>query len=138
MASQLDQLERRAQAVRGQLALDLDELFLRLRPRRMVRDIADFARETPPEAGRAVVREIRHNPIPYLLIAIGVAGAAWAVASRNRVQGRPLPVPADVRASAFAPPAPTGIRTGSGAPPYPVSPVTRPERETRGVATTVE
>ena len=50
MTSELDRLERQAQEVRGQLALDLDELFLRLQPRRMARNIAVYARTRRPAA----------------------------------------------------------------------------------------
>ena len=70
MTSELDRLERRAQEVRGQLALDLDELFLRLQPRRIARNIAVYARDTQAGdgLGRDVVRDMQRNPIPYLLV----------------------------------------------------------------------
>ena len=58
MTSELDRLERRAQEVRGQLALDLDELFLRLQPRRMARNVAVYARDT--QAGERLGP--RHRP----------------------------------------------------------------------------
>ena len=86
MASELDRLERRAQEVRGQLALDLDELFLRLQPRRIARNVAVYARDTQAGdgLGRDTVRDMRRNPIPYLLVGIGVAGLVWAISSFSR------------------------------------------------------
>jgi len=86
MTSELDRLERRAQEVRGQLALDLDELFLRLQPRRIARNVAVYARDTQAGdgLGRDTVRDMRRNPIPYLLVGIGVAGLVWAISSFSR------------------------------------------------------
>jgi hypothetical protein len=137
MTSELDRIERRAQEVRGQLALDLDELFLRLQPRRMARNVAVYARETQAGSGlgRDVVRDMRRNPIPYLLVGIGLAGLVWAVSSfsRSRMATR-LPEfseadfapPSSSRAGTTSPIAPvvTASSTTSTAATRPVSPAT--------------
>src|SRR3954451_21715631 len=114
MASEIDRIERRAQEVRGQLALDIDELFLRLQPRRVINNAGAYARErvvaygrdaqAGSELGRDIVREMRRNPIPYLLVGIGAAGLAWVVSSfsRSRTRAR-LP---EFSEADFAPPSP--------------------------------
>jgi len=114
MTSELDRIERRAQEVRGQLALDIDELFVRLQPRRVISNAGAYARETvtaygrPTETGnglgRDIVREMRRNPIPYLLVGIGIAGLAWAISSFSRTRTRArLP---QFSEADFAPPSP--------------------------------
>jgi len=143
MTSELDRLERRAQEVRGQLALDLDELFARLQPRRMVRNVAVYARDrqTGSNMSRDIVRDVRHNPIPYLLVGIGIAGLAWAMTSfsRSRTRSR-LPEfseadfvpPPSPRATAAAPATAAVVTAASSAPSTatrPVSPAPAPERE---------
>ena len=119
MTSELDCFERRAQEVRGQLALDLDELFLRLQPRRMARNVAVYARDTQMGSGlgRDIVRDMRRNPIPYLLVGIGVAGLVWAITSfsRSRTASR-LP---EFSEADFTPPAPRAAATAPVAPTAP-------------------
>jgi hypothetical protein len=138
MTSELDRLERCAQEVRGQLALDLDELFLRLQPRRMARNIAAYARDTQVGSGlgRDIVRDMRRNPIPYLLAGIGVAGLVWAITSfsRSRTASRLpefseadfAPPPAAPRSGATSPVAPavTASSAAATAATRPVSPAT--------------
>jgi hypothetical protein len=128
MTSELDRIERRAQEVRSQLALDIDELFLRLQPRRVVRNAGAYARETvvayggdaqaTSGLGRDIVREMRRNPIPYLLVGIGIAGLAWAISSfsGSRTRAR-LP---EFREADFAPPSPP--RAASVRPVAPAAP----------------
>ena len=110
MTSELDRLERRAQEVRGQLALDLDELFLRLQPRRIARNVAVYARDTQAGdgLGRDTVRDMRRNPIPYLLAGIGVAGLVWAISSfsRSRTASR---LPTFSEADFAPPPSPRAV-----------------------------
>lgn len=128
MTSELDRIERRAQEVRGQLALDVDELFLRLQPRRVVRNAGAYARETvvayggdaqaASGLGRDIVREMRRNPIPYLLVGMGIAGLSWAISSFSRTKTRArLPEFSDAD---FAPPSPP--RAASVRPVAPVGP----------------
>jgi len=112
MTNELDRIERRAQEVRSQLALDLDELFLRLQPRRVINNAGAYARETVVAygrdaqagsgLGRDIVRDMRRNPIPYLLVGIGIAGLTWAMSSfsRSRTRAR-LP---EFSEAEFAPP----------------------------------
>jgi hypothetical protein len=120
MASELDRLERRAQEVRGQLALDLDELFLRLQPRRMARSVAVYTRDRQvgDGMGRDIVRDMRHNPIPYLLVGFGVAGVLWAMSSisRSRTRGR---LPEFSEADFVPPPSPRATTAAAVAPATP-------------------
>jgi hypothetical protein len=144
MTSELDRLERRAQEVRGQLALDLDELFLRLQPRRIARNVAVYARDTQAGdgLGRDTVRDMRRNPIPYLLVGIGVAGLVWAISSfsRSRTASRlpefseadfaPRPSPRAAAAHPSATAAPAVATSPTLAATRPVSPATAaPARE---------
>jgi len=112
MTSELDRLEHRAQEVRGQLALDLDELFLRLQPRRVARNVAVYARDTQGGSGlgRDIVRDMRRNPIPYLLAGIGIAGLVWVITSfsRSRTASR---LPEFSEADFAPPPAPRAAAT---------------------------
>lgn len=147
MTNELDRIERRAQEVRGQLALDIDELFLRLQPRRVIRNAGAYARETVvayghdaqggSDLGRDIVRDMRRNPIPYLLVGIGIAGLAWAISSFSRTRTRnrlPQFSEADFvpppRAAAVRPVAPavTAAATPTAAAPaaVPPTPATRP------------
>jgi len=112
MTSELDRLEHRAQEVRGQLALDLDDLFLRLQPRRVARNVAVYARDTQGGSGlgRDIVRDMRRNPIPYLLAGIGIAGLVWVITSfsRSRTASR---LPEFSEADFAPPPAPRAAAT---------------------------
>ncbi len=112
MTDELDRLERRAQEVRGQLALDLDELFVRLQPRRLVRSVGVYARdrEAGGDLGRDVVRDMRHNPVPYLLVGIGIAGLVWAVSSVSRGRTRAR-LPEFSEADFVPPPSPRAAGT---------------------------
>jgi hypothetical protein len=129
MTSELDRIERRAQEVRGQLALDLDELFVRLQPRRVIGNAGAYARatvvaygrdaQTGSGLGRDIVRDMRRNPIPYLLVGIGLAGLSWAISSFSRARTRarlpefteadfvPPPLPRVAATHPVAPAAPT-------------------------------
>ena len=146
MTDELDQHERRAQEVRGQLALDIDELFVRLQPRRMVRSVGVYAREQRAgnDLGRDVVRDMRKNPIPYLLVGMGIAGLVWAVSSFTRTRTRarlpefsdadfiPPPSPRAVGTPAVAASATTAaippVSPASAQPAREISPVTSGER----------
>ncbi len=58
------------------------------------------------DLGRDVVRDMRHNPVPYLLVGIGIAGLVWAVSSfsRRRTRARlPRVQRSGLRAAALAP-----------------------------------
>jgi hypothetical protein len=102
----------------------------------MVRNVAVYARDRQVgnSMGRDVVRDMRHNPIPYLLVGLGIAGLAWAMTSFSRSQTRSrLPefseadfVPPPSPRAAAAPPAtaaaPAVVTTASAT----ASPATRP------------
>src|SRR5437764_15335408 len=84
MARQSEQLEREAENTRTQLAGALDELRLRLTPGQVVDQIADYAREGPAaDFLRNLDREVQENPIPVLLIAVGIAWLVITASSRS-------------------------------------------------------
>jgi hypothetical protein len=127
MTDELDRLERRVQEVRGQLARDLDELFLRLQPRRMVRSVGVQARSphASGDVGRDVVRDMRHNPIPYLLVGIGIAGLVWAISSVSRIRTQAR-LPEFSEADFVPPPSPRAAGTPPGGPAGPLTATASP------------
>ena len=85
MGQQSEQLEREAEDVRGQLAGSLAELRYRITPGQVIDELLDYAREGPAaEFLRNLAREIRENPVPLLLIVIGIGWLAIAT-SRRRI-----------------------------------------------------
>ena len=85
MGRQSEKLEREAEGVRSELAGSLAELRFRLTPGQIVDQFTDYAREGPAaEFLNNLAREIRVNPMPVLLIAIGIA---WLVLATNRQSG---------------------------------------------------
>jgi len=85
MGRQSEKLEREAEGVRSELAGSLAELRSRLTPGQIVDQFTDYAREGPAaEFLNNLAREIRVNPMPVLLIAIGIA---WLVLATNRQSG---------------------------------------------------
>src|SRR5438046_7416992 len=82
MKSQSEQLEREAEETRWQLAGTLEELRERVTPGRVVDELSDYARSGPPaEFLRNLGREVRENPMPLVLIGIGIA---WLMVSSSR------------------------------------------------------
>jgi hypothetical protein len=82
MGRQSEQLEREAEGIRSELAGSLTELRYRLTPGQIVDQLTDYAREGPAaDFLHNLVREIRENPMPVLLIVIGIA---WLVLATNR------------------------------------------------------
>jgi hypothetical protein len=85
MGRQSEKLEREAEGVRSELAGSLAELRFRLTPGQIVDQFTDYAREGPAaEFLNNLAREIRVNPMPVLLIVIGIA---WLVLATNRQSG---------------------------------------------------
>ena len=85
MGRQSEKLEREAEGVRSELAGSLAELRSRLTPGQIVDQFTDYAREGPAaEFLNNLAREIRVNPMPVLLIVIGIA---WLVLATNRQSG---------------------------------------------------
>src|SRR5215213_11476969 len=82
-----DQLERQTARLRRQMALDVDEVVRRVNPRRFVRIAMAYARKTQPAlhkmqpALRDAAGAMKQDPLPYLMIGVGTAGAAWAATS---------------------------------------------------------
>jgi membrane protein len=82
-----DQLERQTARLRRQMALDVDEVVRRVNPRRFVRIAVAYARKTQPAlhkmqpALRDAAGAMKLDPLPYLMIGVGTAGAAWAATS---------------------------------------------------------
>jgi hypothetical protein len=83
MGRQSERLEREAEGIRSELAGSLAELRFRVTPGQIIDQLTDYAREGPAaDFLRNLTREIRENPIPVLLIAIGISWLAIA-ASRS-------------------------------------------------------
>ena len=77
-----EQLEREAEVARSNLAADLDELRHRITPGQIVDEVTDYARDTPlAEFAQNLVRDLRENPLPLLLIS---AGIAWSIFNSSR------------------------------------------------------
>src|SRR5512138_3192626 len=93
-----EQLEREAEIARTNLAADLAELRHRMTPGQIVDEVADYARDTPAaDFARNLVRDLRGNPLPLLLIG---AGIAWSIIASSR---RPRIVVEECPAEASAP-----------------------------------
>ena len=77
-----EQLEQEAEIARTNLAADLDELRHRITPGQIADEVVDYARDTPvAEFARNLVRDLRENPLPLLLIG---AGIAWSIFNSGR------------------------------------------------------
>lgn len=86
MATQSEQLERQAETTRARLAGTLDELRLRLTPGQVVDQVADYVRDgRASEFLRNLAREMRENPMPVLLLAIGIGWLVIAGARRPQI-----------------------------------------------------
>jgi Protein of unknown function (DUF3618) len=82
MKPQSEQLEREAEETRWQLAGTLEELRDRMTPGRVVDQLADYTRDGPAaEFLRNLGREVRENPMPLVLIGIGIA---WLMVASSR------------------------------------------------------
>jgi hypothetical protein len=81
-----EQLEREAETARTNLAADLDELRHRITPGQIVDEVADYARDTPvAEFARNLLRDLRENPLPLLVIGAGIAWSIFNSSRRPRV-----------------------------------------------------
>ncbi len=93
MAVQSEELEREAQRTRGQLTLTMQELCARMTPGRLVDQMIDYARDGPAaDFLRNLGREITENPLPLVLIGIGVA---WLMVASSRTSRAVIASPAD-------------------------------------------
>jgi hypothetical protein len=93
MVSQSEQFERQAEKTRGQLAATLEEMRERVTPGRVVDQLLDHARDGPAgEFLRNLGREVRENPMPVVLIGIGVV---WLMVATNRTSRRAIATASD-------------------------------------------
>src|SRR6476646_6063787 len=77
-----EQLEQEADHTRVQLTRTLEELRSRITPGLVVDQVVDYAREGPAaEFFRNLGREVRENPLPLVLIGIGIA---WLMVASSR------------------------------------------------------
>jgi Protein of unknown function (DUF3618) len=82
MISQSEQFEREAEETRCQLSGTLEELRYRMTPGRVLDEFLDYARYgAAGEFVRNIGREVRENPMPLVLIGIGIA---WLMLASSR------------------------------------------------------
>ena len=93
MASQSEQFEREAEETRCQLTGTLEELRDRMTPGRVVDQVVDYTRDGPAaEFLRNLGREVRENPMPLVLIGIGIA---WLMLASSRTSRAAIASAAD-------------------------------------------
>ena len=98
MVSQIEQFEREAEETRSQLAGKLDELRERVTPGRVVDQLLDYAQNgAAGEFLRNLGREARENPMPIVLIGIGIA---WLIVASSRTSREAIGSAADSVANA--------------------------------------
>src|SRR5438094_3108346 len=98
MESQSEQFEREAEETRWQLAGTLEELRGRMTPGRVVDQVVDYTRDGPAaEFLRNLGREVRANPMPLVLIGIGIA---WLMVASSRTSRAAIARAADSMARA--------------------------------------
>src|SRR5205823_4022836 len=86
-------VEREAEQTRWQLAGTLEELRDRMTPGRVVDQVVDYTRAGPAaEFLRNLGREVRENPMPLVLIGIGIA---WLMAASSRTSRTAIASAAD-------------------------------------------
>ena len=81
-----EQLEHEAEVARTNLAADLGELRHRLTPGQIVDQAIVYAHDNGvSEFARNLLRDIRQNPVPLLLISAGIAWVIIASSRRPRI-----------------------------------------------------
>src|SRR6185436_6753832 len=106
-----EQLECEAEVARGNLAADLDELRQRMTPGQIVDEVADYARDTQvAEFARNLLRDLRENPLPLLLIGAGIAWSIIASSRRPRIVVEECPPDAKAAVATWEPPPATAKR----------------------------
>jgi hypothetical protein len=82
MESQSARLEREAEETLWQLSGTLEELRGRMTPGRVVDQVIDYTRGSPAaEFLRNLGREVRENPMPLVVVGIGIL---WLLLATNR------------------------------------------------------
>jgi hypothetical protein len=93
MESQSEQFEREAEETRWQLVGTFEELRDRMTPGRVVDQVVDYTRDGPAaEFLRNLKREVRENPMPLVLIGIGIA---WLMLASSRTSRAAIASAAD-------------------------------------------
>jgi len=93
MAAESEQLEREARRSREKLALTLEQLRARLTPGQVIDQTIDYVRNGPvAEFLHNLGREVRENPMPLVLIGIGVT---WLMVASNRTSRNAIASAAD-------------------------------------------
>jgi hypothetical protein len=97
MESRSARLEREVEETRWQLSGTLEELRGRMTPGRVVDQVIDYTRDSPAgDFFRNLGREVRDNPLPLVVIGIGIA---WLLLASNRTSRAAITAAADNLAS---------------------------------------
>ena len=97
MESQSARLEREVEETRWRLTGTLEELRGRMTPGQVVDQVIDYTRDSPAaEFFRNMGREVRENPLPLVLIGIGIS---WLLLASNRTSRAAIAAAADNLAS---------------------------------------
>jgi Protein of unknown function (DUF3618) len=97
MESQSARLEREVEEARWQLSGTLEELRGRMTAGRVVDQFIDYTRDSPAgDFFRNLGREIRENPLPLVVIGVGIT---WLLLASNRTSRAAIAAAADNLAS---------------------------------------
>jgi hypothetical protein len=97
MESQSARLEREVEETRWQLSGTLEELRGRMTAGRVVDQVIDYTRDSPAgDFFRNLGREIRENPLPLVVIGVGIT---WLLLASNRTSRAAIAAAADNFAS---------------------------------------
>jgi uncharacterized protein YjbJ (UPF0337 family) len=97
MESKSAQLEREVEETRWQLSGTLEELRGRMTPGRVFDQVIDYTRDSPAaDFFRNLGREVRENPLPVVMIGIGIG---WLLLATNRTSRAAIAAAADNLAS---------------------------------------
>lgn len=100
-----EQLEQEAEIARANLTADLDELRHRITPGQIADEMVEYARDTPvAEFARNLVRDLRENPLPLLLIGAGIAWSIFNSSRRPRIVVEECPPEAKAAVATWEPP----------------------------------
>ena len=93
MESQSTRLEREAEEILWQLSGTLEELRGRMTPGRVVDQVIDYTRDSAAtDFLRNLGREVRQNPMPLVLVGVGIL---WLLLASNRTSRAMLASAAD-------------------------------------------